>query len=176
MTGDEQYLRNTKEMLRFLEYSQMGNGELQYHYQDRPHFQCYQYNSFQFLDLANYYTLTGSKKARDIMIKMAQFLSSGVTERGSCRCDCFKENPETNYWTAGLAASLGKADQLGLGQYRELSERAYRRLLSRQNDDGSFYFSDKNYRFLADRRSYPRQQAMILDFLLSRIEKRKGIA
>jgi hypothetical protein len=56
---------------------------------------------------------------------------------------------------------------LGLGQYQDLSERAYRRLLSRQNPDGSFDFSDKNYRFLADRRSYPRQEAMILNFLLT---------
>ena len=170
MTSDEQYLKNTEAMLRFLEYSQLESGELQYNYQVRPHFQCYQYNSFQFLDLAEYYALTGNEQALVIMTKMAQFLSSGVTERGSCRYDCFKENPETNYWTSALATALWKADQLGLGQYQELSERAYRRLLSGQSNDGSFYFSDKNYRLLADSRSYPRQQAMILYFLLWRAQ------
>jgi rhamnogalacturonyl hydrolase YesR len=167
VTGDEQYLNYTEEMLRFLEYSQLESGELQYAYDVRPHFQCYQYNSFQFLDLAHYYALTGNERAWNMMVKLAQFLASGVTERGSCRYDCFKENPEANYWTAALAAALRQAHQLGLGQYQDLSECAYHRLLSRQNPDGSFDFSDKNYRFLADRRSYPRQEAMILNFLLT---------
>jgi DUF1680 family protein len=171
VTGDARYLESTEEMLRFLEYSQLESGELQYAYRARPHFQCYQYNSFQFLDLANFYALTGDEGVLAIITRMARFLSSGITERGSCRYDCFKENPETNYWTAALAAALRRAGQLELGPYRELSERAYRRLLSRQNSDGSFYFSDKNYRFLADRRSYPRQQAMILYFLLLRAHK-----
>jgi hypothetical protein len=168
VTGDKRYCSYVEEMIRFLEYSQLESGELQYVYASRPHFQCYQYNSFQFLDLANYHALTVNEKVRGIMAGVARFLSSGVTRRGSCRYDCFKENPETNYWTAAMAAALRQAHQLGVGSYLDLSERAYCRLLSRQQANGSFYFSDKNYYLLADRRSYPRQQAMILCFLLAR--------
>jgi len=176
ITGDKQYLNYTGQMLRFIEYSQLDSGELPYALQARTHFMCYQYNSFQFLDLAYYYQLTGDERARQILSKMARFLSSGITERGSCRYDCFREAPETNYWTVALAAALRMAHQLGLGSYHDLSERAYGRLLSRQNLDGSFNFSDKNYRLLTDRRSYPRQQAMILTFLLLRAEERGGVA
>jgi hypothetical protein len=170
VTGDKCYHNYTEEMIHFLEYSQLESGELQYVYGERPHFQCYQYNSFQFLDLANYHALTDNERVWNIIAKMACFLSSGVTRRGSCRYDCFKENPETNYWTAALATALRQAHQLGLGSYLDLSECAYRRSLSRQNANGSFHFSDKNYYLLADRRSYPRQQAMILYFLVSRAD------
>jgi uncharacterized protein YyaL (SSP411 family) len=170
VTGDKRYHDYVEAMIRFLEYSQLASGELQYRYGKRPHFQCYQYNSFQFLDLVNYYALTKNERVWDIMAKIARFLSSGVTRRGSCRYDCFKENPETNYWTVALASALRQAHRLGLGSYLDLSERAYRRLLSRQNANGSFHFSSKNYRLLTDRRSYPRQEAMILYFLLSRVD------
>jgi rhamnogalacturonyl hydrolase YesR len=176
LTNDEQYLEYTDKMIRFIEYSQFDSGELPYAFHARPHFMCYQYNSFEFLDVADYYDLTQDKRVRQIMSKLANYLSGGLTKRGSCRYDCFKEDPETNYWTATLAAALRRAHHLGLGQYQDLSERAYRRLLSRQNFDGSFDFSDKNYHFLADRRSYPRQQAMILNSLLLRVEEPKAIA
>jgi hypothetical protein len=173
-TRDKQYLNHAEKMIRFLEYSQMEDGELQYIYDLRPHFQCFQYNSFQFLDLANYYAITRDERVRTILSGMARFLSSGITECGSCRYDCFTENPETNYWTAALAEALRRAYQLGLGQYQDLSERAYRRLLSRQNAEGGFDFSTGNYGFLSDRQSYPRQQAMILQFLLSRAQDERS--
>jgi uncharacterized protein YyaL (SSP411 family) len=168
VTGDEKLAVHTEEMVRFLEYAQLDHGELQYVYGSWTHFQCYQYNSFQFLDLCSCYALTGNRRLERILTGLAQFLSTGVTERGSCRYDCDRENPETNYWTAAIAAALRQAHELELGQYQRLSELAYARLLSRQKQNGGFYFSDRNYRFLTDRRSYPRQQAMILDFLLLR--------
>jgi len=167
ITSDDKYLEHADAMVRFLKHSQLENGELAYTYETRPHFQCYQYNSFQFLDLATYYELTRDPIVWDMLTRLASFLASGVTERASCRYDCFKENPETNYWTAAIAAALLKAHQLGMGQgrYAALSDKAYQRLLSRQNADGSFYFSDRNYYFLSDRRSYPRQLAMIMYLL-----------
>jgi hypothetical protein len=154
-------------MVRFLKHSQLESGELPYTCETRPHFQCYQYNSFQFMDLAAYYELTRDPIVWDMLTRLAAFLASGVTQRASCRYDCFKESPETNYWTAAIAAALLKAHQLGLGQgqYAALSDQAYQRLLSRQNPDGSYIFSDRNYRFLSDRRSYPRQLAMIMYLL-----------
>jgi hypothetical protein len=170
VTGDDKAIMEREEMIRFLEYAQLDHGEFQYVHGVRPHFQCYQYNSFQFLDLCGCYSITGNGRLERILTRLAQFLSTGVTERGSCRYDCRHENPETNYWTAAIAAALHQAHELELGQYQGLSEFAYDRLLSRQKQNGSFYFSNRNYRFLADRQSYPRQQAMILYFLLQRAQ------
>lgn len=170
LTGDKQHLKYTDPMLRFIEYSQLDSGELPYELHTRIHFMCYQYNSFQFLDLAHYYQNTGDDRVRNMLSKMAMYLSTGVTERGSSRYDCFKEVPEVNYWTAVLAAALRKAHELKLGDYLGLSERAYRYLLTRQRPDGGFDFSERNYGFLRDRRSYPRYLAMILDHLLYRVQ------
>lgn len=165
LTEDGQYFEYTDKMIRFLEYSQLDSGELPYVFQTRPHFMCYQYNAFELLDLARHYDLIQDKRVWQIVSKIAHYLSGGLTERGSCKYNCFKENPEVNYWTAALATALCKAHQLGLGEHEVASSQAYHRVLSRQNPDGSFHFSDKNYRFLQDTRSYPRYLAMILDHL-----------
>ncbi len=170
VTSNGQYMRNVNRMVRFLQYSQMENGELEYHFQIRPHFMCYQYNSYEFLDLAHYYELTGDERVRQILSKMAVYLATGVTERGNSRYSCFKEVPEVNYWTAALAAALRKAHELELGDYLALSERAYRHLLTQQRPDGGFGFSKRTYGLLRDTRSYPRPQAMILDHLLYRAQ------
>jgi hypothetical protein len=171
ITGEQKYLEHVDPILLFLESSQLESGELQYCYGIRPHFQCYQYNSFQFLTLAEFYILTENETARRILARLAQFLSGGITTRGSCRYDCYRENPETNYWTAALGAAFYQAQVLGLAQQKDLSDKAYRRLLSRQKPDGSFDFSDNNYRVLVDRTSYPRQQVMIMDCLLLRVKR-----
>jgi hypothetical protein len=170
ITGEKRYLQYTDEMLRFVQRSQLDSGELPYTFQARTHFMCYQYNSFQFLDLANYYCLTGDQRARQILITLVRFLATGVTKRGSCRYNCFKVVPEVNYWTAALAAALRRAHELGLGDYLALSERSYRYLLSRQRPDGGFDFSERTYGLLQDRRSYPRYLAMILSHLLYRAQ------
>jgi len=168
VTGDDQYLEYTDRMVRFVECSQLDSGELPYSLGERTHFMCYQYNAFQFMDLASYYELTGDETVHRVLVKMASYLSTGVTERGSSRYNCFKEMPEVNYWTAALAAALRQAYDLELGNYLSLSERAYRYLLTRQRTDGGFDFSRGNYVLLRDMRSYPRYLAMILCHLLYR--------
>jgi len=166
LTQDEQYLEcYADKMIRFLERSQLDSGELPYVFPTRPHFMCYQYNAFEFLDLAYYYDLIPDKRVWQIMSKLANYLAGGLAERGSCAYNCFKENPEVNYWTVALATALSKAHQLGLGEYEAASLKAYRRVLDRQRSDGGFGFSDKNYRVLRDTRSYPRYLAMILSHL-----------
>jgi rhamnogalacturonyl hydrolase YesR len=170
VTQDQEFLEYTDEMIRFLEYSQLENGELEYAFRSRPHFMCYQYNSFQFLDLAYCYESTHDQRVRSIMEKMARFLATGLTERGSCKYNCFKQDPEINYWTVALATALRKAHEMELGSFLEQSERAYQRVLSRQNDDGSFSFSERNYKLLRDDRSYARYLAMILRHLLYRAQ------
>ncbi len=176
ITGDARYLKYTDEMFRFIEHSQLDSGELPYAVGVRTHFMCYQYNSFQFLDLAYYYHFTGDECARRLLSKMAEFLATGVTERGSCRYNCLKEVPIVHYWTAALAAALRKAHELELGDYLPLSERAYAYLLAQQRLDGGFDFSEVNYGLLRDRRSYPRYLAMILSHLLYRVQaEAKGV-
>ena len=140
----------------------MASGELPYEVDHRPHFMCYQYNSFEFMDLANYYELTQNPVVLPILGRLAAFLETGVTSIGSCRYNCDKQFPEVNYWTAALATALAKAQSLGLGEYATASRRAVRHLLARQRPDGGFDFSYRNYRMLRDARSYPRYLSMIL--------------
>lgn len=166
--GYSQAADHAEEMIRFIEYSQMENGELVYAYGVRPHFQCYQYNAFQFMDLAHYFRITSHQGVRQILSKLAAYLSTGLTERGSCRYSCFKGVPEEHYWTAALAAALRQAHELGLGEYLSQSEHAYGYLLRQQRLDGAFDFSTHNYGILSDRCSYPRYLAMTLFLLLYR--------
>jgi uncharacterized protein YyaL (SSP411 family) len=168
ITRDAAFLELTEPMIRFLQHSQLSTGELPYELGTRTHYLCYQYNSFEFLDLAHYYQITGNEQVRPLMSGMAEYLATGITERGSCRQDCFKEFPEVNYWTASLATALRKAHEFELGDYFDLSERSYRYLLTQQRPDGGFDFSERNYRLLRDQRSYPRYLAMILDHLMER--------
>ena len=69
-----------------------------------------------------------------------------------------------------LGAALLEAQRLNLGDYAQLSNNCYRRLLNRQLESGGFEYSEKDYGILRDRRSYPRYQAMILSHLLMRAE------
>ncbi|MDG5467417.1 hypothetical protein P9J64_03690 [Deltaproteobacteria bacterium IMCC39524] len=167
VSGDPKYLEYNEKMIRFIADSQLESGELPYEL-ERIHFMCYQYNAFQFMDLANYYTFTSDSVVRSILEKLARFLSSGVTEKGHCRFNCFKIFPEVNYWTTALAAALRQAHQLGLGDYLKKSERCFEHALTHQSADGGFSFSRKSYGALTDRRSYPRYLSMILNHLLYR--------
>jgi hypothetical protein len=170
VTNDERFVERTPQMLRFIENSQLDSGELPYALDSRTHFMCYQYNAFQFCDLAHYYELAEHAQVYSILMKMAEFLSTGVTGNGSSRYNCFKATPEVHYWTSALAAALRRATELGLADYTELSERAFEHLLAKQRQDGSFDFSLHNYGFLRDSRSYPRYLAMILMHLLNRVD------
>lgn len=169
-SNDELYLEKAEGIVQFLPYGQMENGEFEYHFHSRPHFMCYQYNAYQFLDLANYYELTADKHVFEILDKLASYLLTGATERGSAHYDCYKDTPEVNYWTAALAAALRKAHELDLGNYLAHSERVYNYLINQQRPDGGFDFSTRNYGLLRDARSYPRPLAMILFHLLDRVE------
>ena len=170
LTGNSRFLEYNERMLHFIEKSQLPSGELPYIYQDRPHFMCFQYNSYQLLDLAYTYELRPNERLHLILQKLAGFVATGVRADGSCRYNCTNETPEVNYWGAAIGNALRKAHQLKLGEYMALSERAYDHLLSRQRVDGGFDFSHYNYRILRDRRSYPRYLAMILEHLLAPVE------
>ena len=170
-TGNLKHLKYAEEMIRFLQYAQKKSGELPYAFETpdtpgREHFLCFQYNSFQLMDLATFYGITQNSDVYDIMKGLARFISTGVEKDGHSRYNCFKSTPVVPYYAAAIAAALLTADNIGLGDYTELSERAYSFLLKSQNKRGGFYYSKNNYKILKDRRSYPRYLVMILKHIL----------
>ena len=171
----EEYLAPIPGLLRFLERVQKPSGELPYVVEgrDKPHFLCYQYNAFEFLDLWKYERLTRDRRVRPLLERLAGYLATGISPDGAARYNCARSWPEVTYYTAVVSAALSRATASGLGDFGELAERGYRRLLAQQRPDGGFAFSSKNYRVLSDRRSYPRYQAMILHHLLLELEGRE---
>ena len=170
-TGETRFDAHVGPMLDFLAAVQLPSGELPYivespYERGRVHYLCYQYNAFEFLKLV-WAELPGSDSpTRKVLEPLARFLALGVTESGASAADCSSRLPETDYFTAVLAAALHEAVQQKLVEDTCLSERCYARLLSRQRPDGSFAYSTGDYRFFHDVRSYPRQQVMTLFHLL----------
>ena len=174
-TKEEQYLSLVNSLVKFINYVQKKSGELPYsvssefsNKEGRDHFLCYQYNAFQFLDLARGFDITQNSLILDILSKLSLFLANGLKGNGSGKYDCFSNHPEVIYFTAAIAAALLKAVKLELGNFENLSDRAYNYLLANQNAYGAFGYSKKDYRVLSDKRSYPRPQAMILFHLLQK--------
>ncbi|HEY3108101.1 MAG TPA: hypothetical protein VGL23_05075 [Chloroflexota bacterium] len=174
-TGDGAYLSRSPAMVAWLARAQVDTGELPYALArmggpGRPHFLCYQYNAFEFLDLVEYYRLTDDRAIRPVLERLAAFISTGLTGSGAARYNCHHDRPEVPYYTAAVARALSEASSLGLGDFRSASDLAYQRLLSQQRPDGSIeFFSRGNYGWLTDRRSYPRNLAMILYHLLGEL-------
>ncbi len=170
--GKEKLREQAGGLIRFLAEVQLPTGELPYIVESpqetrRDHYLCYQYNAFQFLELAAVYRI-GEESLRKILEPLAAFLAGGVLPNGASQLNCFRRHPEVNYYTAVLGAALLEAQRLNLGDYAQLSNKCYHRLLGRQLESGGFEFSEKDCGILYDRRSYPRSQAMILFHLLMR--------
>ncbi len=172
-TKDERFLESCRSMVNFLrEFQVAETGELPYSVRGvtgkgRIHFLCYQYNAFELLNLAAYYRITLDQDIWPVLQRLAVFVSQAVTETGACRYNCHQKGPEVCYYTAAVGAALREATRMGLGDYGALADRAFRRVLSLQRPDGGMAFhSNGNYRFLADRRSYPRYLAMMLYHLV----------
>lgn len=174
-TNKKAYLEHCSGMVDFIRQVQLATGELPYSIGTEPgfgrtHFMCYQYNAFQFLDLLHYYKATEDEAILPVMEKLAEYLSTGVHEDGHSFYACSKPYPEVVYYTGVMGAALYKASQLGLGDYKALSELAYDRLLGFQRTSGGFPYSYRNYTILRDTRSYPRYLSMILRHILMRLE------
>jgi hypothetical protein len=187
-TGDARFLEHVDAMLDFLANTQLSTGELPYivdgpYEKGRTHYLCYQYNAFEFLKLAWSAALRDDIRTRRILEELAGFLAQGVTEAGASRVGCFHAKPETDYFTAVLAAALREANKVAPGfsparaalkggstteteQLQQLSDRCYARVLERQRPDGSFAYTTGDHVVLRDGRSYPRPQVMTLFHLL----------
>lgn len=182
VTRNSQYLAPSTAMVAFLSRVQMPSGEFPYEVgytpaEHRPHFLCFQYNAFEFLDLTRYYQLTKDKTVLHILENLARFLSTGLTAAGAARYNCHQPTPETIYYTAALATALSQATALGVGDYRALAERGYAWVLEQQRSDGGMaFFSRGNYGYFTDRRSYPRNLSMILYHLLRELQTRRQLA
>lgn len=175
-TGRQEYLEHCQPMINWLEHVQLPSGELPYALgntadKDRVHFLCYQYNAFEYLDLAHYYQRTGNKAVLSIMEQLSGYLKNGFTGQGACRYNCQQATPEVNYYTFSLARALSHSQQMAFTTCTAEIQRAFRHALCFQRADGGFrFFSRYNYRFLEDRRSYPRNLSMMLYHLLSQIK------
>jgi hypothetical protein len=170
-TGDERFAEHATGLINFLAGCQLDSGELPYvvgsdQGAGRDHYLCFQYNAFQFLDLAEYYRITGDDRVVPIMRKLGEFISQGLTIEGDARHDCSVDWPRMHYFTAAVSAALTHATHMGLGEYPRRSARGCGRLVSLQRRDGGYDYSLGDYGFLSDRRSYPRNQAMILRHLI----------
>lgn len=170
-TADHRYREHAGALLDFVASVQAANGELPYviespYERGRQHYLCYQYNAFQFLELARARRLAPEPTATRLLPALAAFLAGGVTTQGASGRDCFRKSPEMDYHTAVLGAALREAVKLKLAESGALGERCYSRVLERQRADGSFAYSNGDYGVLRDGRSYPRPQAMTLFHLL----------
>jgi hypothetical protein len=173
VSGDTSYLRLCAGLLNFLRAAQKSSGEFPYTLKGLqggkvwPHFQCFQYNSFQCLDLMRYFDLTEDPGVLPLIRGSLRFLRQGLAENGRSYFECGDGHREVTYHTAVLANAFSRAREFGIPGYDALATRAYNHLLRLQRVDGGFDFSRGDYFILRDRRSYPRNLAMILCHLLS---------
>ena len=173
LTGDSTYLVPGAGLLCFLRVVQEATGEFPYAVggpaggATRVHFQCYQYNAFQCLDLLRYYELTHNAAALPLIDNVLRFLRTGVAKNGHAYYACNNRSREVIYHGAVLAATFATSTRLGLSADAALAQRVYEYVLGRQNRDGGFPVSRGDYGLLQDRRSYPRPLAMILMHLLT---------
>jgi hypothetical protein len=172
VSGDVAYLERCPALIRFVRDAQRETGELPYVVgrgpgEGRDHFLCFQYNAFELLDLVEYHRLSDDAHVLPIIEGIGRFLSGGLTGSGAGRYNCSRDRPEILYYTAAIAAALSQVTALGLGAYRPLADAAFARVLAAQRAGGGMsYHSRGDYRILSDRRSYPRNLAMILYLLL----------
>ncbi len=173
-TGDDSYLEPCAGLLAFMRAVQEPTGEFPYAVdgadggKGRPHFQCYQYNAFQCLDLMRYHEITSDGTLLPMIVGLLGFLRQGLAEDGHALYDCGNRYRAVVYHAAVLGAAFASARGFGIDGYEGLANRAYSYVLGLQRPEGDYSrYSGGDYRLLQDRRSYPRYLAMILYHLLT---------
>jgi hypothetical protein len=171
-TDDERWLSRTDGLATFLAEAQRPTGEMPYELDAEgtrlEHFQCFQYNAFQLLDLIRYEECTNDRSLRPTSEGMARFLANAVGADGTHPHDCRHRKPTVTYHSAAIAAALAAADDAGLhAGGRAVARQIWSTVSKAQRADGSFPHSRGDHVVLRDRRSYPRNLAMILTHGLS---------
>ena len=171
--SDGAWTEQSLRLARFVSRSQLPSGEVPYvapppgsSVGGRRHFQCYQYNAFQLLDLLRCYEVTGAAELKPFLGRLAAFVLSGLDDDGTVFYDCRRRRGRVHYHTAAVAAALTRASQHGFVDGWEAADMAYRSVLRAQRGDGSLPFSRADYGFLSDQRAYPRNLVMVLLHLL----------
>lgn len=171
-TGDKSYMAPSVGLMNFIRRVQRPSGEFPYsirridHEPTKAHFQCYQYNAFECLNLIRYLQVTGDETVSPVVARLLGFLRHGLAQEGYAFYDCHERSRTVTYHTAALGAAFSQAGRFGFEGYDNLAERAFSHVLKSQRRDGGFIHSRRDYCFLTDRRSYPRYLAMILYHLL----------
>lgn len=172
ITGDDTYWRPCPGLLTFIRRVQTEWGEFPYVVASRtleatrPHFQCYQYNAFECLNLMRYHDVTGDATLVPTIARQLRFLAQGISESGYARYQCGHQRRRVTYHTAACGAAFSRAHQFGIDGFAELADRTFTYVLGRQKADGAVIHSQRDYGVLTDRRSYPRYLAMMLYHLL----------
>jgi hypothetical protein len=172
VTHDDTYLQPCAGLIQFLLEAQKPTGEFPYifakdeHSEERPHFQCYQYNAFQCFGLMSYYEITGDRRVLPIITRLLSFLRLGLAADGHAHYMCGDASRTVTYHTAVLGAVFARACGIGITGYDDAAQRALKYVVSLQEPGGGLRHSQRDYGILSDRRSYPRYLAMILYHLL----------
>jgi hypothetical protein len=171
-SGQENYLRLSKGLLRFVCEVQSSSGEFQFSVKGeaggggRFHFKCFENNAFECLDLMRFYELTSETRALVLVRKVLGFLRMGLSEEGHAQFECGDIHREVNSHTAVLAQAFARAGELDIKGFETVASKAFNHLIEKQRQDGGFDFSERDSFFLRDKSSYPRNLAMILHRLL----------
>ncbi len=171
--GTQEYVELEAGLMAFVDSVQMKSGELPYavhqtsDLETRPHFQCYQYNAFEYLNLVRYHELTGEARSRRIAERIAEFLPQGLDRDGSAFFDCSHGPRRVVYHGVAVATALSVSAARGREPHADLARTSMEWALGRQRSDGAFTYLLRDSGFLADRRCYPRNHSMILMHLLT---------
>jgi prenyltransferase beta subunit len=173
LTSEQRHVDLCRRLIEFLQEAQSPTGEFPYSVADgsiHQHFQCFQYNAFQCLDLMRSWELIRERAVVPLVRAMLSFLAGGLAEDGHAPYECGSVSRTVTYHTAVMAAAFAKATEMGFSEFTIVRNRAYQWLLTAQRADGSFPHSQGDYLVLKDERSYPRYLAMVLFHLLEPLE------
>jgi hypothetical protein len=172
VTGDDEVVEPLPGMLTFIEAVQKESGEFPYTVPPdapdggRAHFQCYQCNAFELLNLLRCHELRGEPRVEPLIERSLGYLETGVAPEGYVRYECGSGRRRVTYHAAALGAAMVRASQQGFGDHTSTGERALGYVLGQQRPHGGFPHSRGDYGVLSDRTGYPRYMAMILYHLL----------
>lgn len=164
LSGDQGLAKHCDGMMKFIKAAQLPSGEFWYYLGQRQHYLCFQYNAYQFLDLAHVYNREPSEELRQLLLRNVDFLRRGQATNGECLASCNRALPHISYHTAALAHAFYEGARLGLGEdLHDRSRLAVECLLSQVRSDAGWVHSIGDYGgLLSDRRRYPRYMAMTL--------------
>ncbi|MBV9544263.1 MAG: hypothetical protein JOY61_07780, partial [Chloroflexi bacterium] len=155
-TRDATSLGACEGLVHFLAAAQLPSGELPYsvsHNDKRDgtvHFQCFQYNAFECIDLISYFETSGDRTVLPIASRLLEYLRHGMDRSGRPYYNCRQQRRAVVYHAGAIAAALSAGMRLGIIESDDSPRRAYAWLLGKQRHDGGFPTSFNDYGVLSD--------------------------